>query len=167
MYTPRLYIIVALCQGQRWGFAASKASPSTAPCCVPGKARLLHGDDRYSDTWTGQSPDPAHRRSRRRGRRRVGVQRKREPTARVSVASGNGSRRQASSLKLRRLKRVCQQCTPEGGRRQKRGSTNRYAPHRKVEGRQMRRGTTGTNPQHRIKSSIRYMVYHVYLTIVR
>ena len=37
----------------------------------------------------------------------------------------------------------------------------------KVEGRQMRRGMAGTSPQHRTKSSIRYMTYHVYLTIVR
>ena len=37
-----------------------------------------------------QVPNRACRRSRRRGWRRVGVQRKREPEARVSAASGNG-----------------------------------------------------------------------------
>ena len=39
--------------------------------------------------------------------------------------------------------RVVQQCAPEGSWRQKRGSTNRYAPYREVEGRQMRRSMVG------------------------
>ncbi len=50
----------------------------------------------------------------------------------------------------------CCKAISEGGWRQKRGSTYRYAPYRKVEGRQMRRGESGTSPQHRTKSSIHH-----------
>jgi hypothetical protein len=54
--------------------------------------------------------------------------------------------------------RVLQQCAPEGSRRQKRGSTYRYAPHPEGGGQaDLRRGKAGTSPQHRTKSYIRHM----------
>lgn len=53
---------------------------------------------------------------------------------------------------------MLQRCTPEGGRRQKRGSTYRYAPHPKGGGQaDLRRGETGTSLQHKTKAYIRHM----------